>query len=315
VFVTSSINNGLSWSTPTRVNDDAGLYDNWLPEVEVNADGDAFVIWYDWRDAAAQCGGRSHVYQARSTDAGATWASLGAITTVQSDWTGSFSNIAPNQGDYLALYANGNGVYSAWADARNGDPDVYVAVSPVQPTPVQIALASVSAKPDRVDIVWFAGGDPLDQATVERRTETGDWTSLATIYVDGNSRLSFTDMDVTAGGRYAYRLRIEDAGAERFVGETWVDVPSRTRLAIANIRPNPARRDAWVTFSLPNGAPATLSLLDIAGRMIREREVGSFGAGTHQLNLVESGALEPGLYLVRVTQGGSSETSRLTVVK
>jgi hypothetical protein len=122
-------------------------------------------------------------------------------------------------------------------------------------------------------------------------------------------------MDVTAGGRYAYRLRIEDAGAERFVGETWVDVPSRTRLAIANIRPNPARRDAWVTFSLPNGAPATLSLLDIAGRMIREREVGSFGAGTHQLNLVESGALEPGLYLVRVTQGGSSETSRLTVVK
>jgi hypothetical protein len=315
VFVASSITNGLSWSTPTRVNDDAGLYDNWLPEIEVGGNGLPYVIWYDWRDSPATCGGRSHVYLARSDDAGATWASLGPVTTAQSDWTNGVSNIAPNQGDYLALYANNTGVYNAWADARNGDPDVYVSVWTLAFTPVQIALASVSAKPDRVDIVWFAGGDPLDQAIVERRTEMTDWAALSTIYVDGNSRLSFTDTNVEAGERYAYRLRIEDAGAERFVGETRVDVPSRTRLAIANIRPNPARRDAWVTFSLPNAAPATLSLLDIAGRMIREREVGSFGAGTHQLNLVENGALEPGLYLVRVTQGGSSETSRLTVVK
>jgi hypothetical protein len=274
------------------------------------------VIWYDWRDAPpATCGGMSHVYLARSDNAGANWVSLGAITTVQSDWTNSVSNIAPNQGDYLALYANEQAVFNAWADARNGDPDVFVSVWPLAVTPVQISLATVSAMPDRVEISWFAGGDPLDQATVERRTETGDWQALATLYVDGNNRLSFTDTGVTAGARYSYRLRIVDGGAERFVGETWVDVPTHARLAIAGIRPNPSRRDAWVTFSLANQTHATLTVLDIAGRVIREREVGSLGAGTHQLKLAEGGDLRPGMYLVRVTQGERSVTSRWSVVR
>ena len=315
VFVTSSTTNGLSWSVPSRVNDDAGLFDNWLPEVEVGANGIPYVIWYDWRDAAPSCGGMSHVYLARSDDAGASWVSLGPITDVQSDWTNGFSNIAPNQGDYLAIYANDQALYNAWSDARNGDPDVFVSVWPLAVTPVQISLATVSAFPDRVEIAWFAGGDPLDQATVQRRTETGAWLDLATIYVDGNLRLEYVDTDVTAGVRYAYRLRIVDEGAERFVGETWVDVPSRTSLAIDAIRPNPSRRDAWVTFSLANGAPATLTVLDVAGRVIREREVGSYGAGTHQLRLVEGSDLKPGLYLVRVIQGEAAATARWSVVR
>lgn len=314
-FVSSSSTNGLSWSVPSRVNDDAGLFDNWLPEVEVGANGIPYVIWYDWRDAAASCGGMSHVYLARSDNAGANWVSLGPITEVQSDWTNGFSNIAPNQGDYLAIYANDAAVYNAWSDARNGDPDVFVSVWPLAVTPVQISLATVSAFPDRVEIAWYAGGDPLDQATVQRRTEAGDWSDLATIYVDGSDRLEYVDSGVAAGTRYAYRLRIVDGGAERFVGETWVDVPARVQLAIDAIRPNPSRRGAWVTFSLASGAPATLTVLDIAGRVIREREVGGFGAGTHQLQLVEGSDLEPGLYLVRVTQGESSVTSRWSVVR
>ena len=131
------------------------------------------------------------------------------------------------------------------------DPDVFVSVWPLAVTPVQISLATVSAFPDRVEISWYAGGDPLDQATVQRRDETGDWMDLGVIYVDGTGRLAFTDTGVAAGARYAYRLRIVDGGAERFVGETWVEVPARANLAIDAIRPNPSRRDAWVTFSRP----------------------------------------------------------------
>lgn len=314
VFVTSSITNGLSWSTPSRVNDDAAGFDNWLPEVEVDANGVPYVIWYDWRDAAPSCGGMSHVYLARSDDAGAGWVSLGPITDVQSDWTNGVSNIAPNQGDYLAIYANAAAVYHAWADSRNGDPDVYVSVWPLASGSVQISLATVSAFPDRVEIAWHAGSDPLDQATVQRRTETDDWIDLATVYVNGSDLLEYVDTGVVAGTRYAYRLRIVEGGAERFTGETWVDVPSGIQLAINGIRPNPSRNEAWVTFSLANGAPATLTVLDIAGRVIREREVGAFGAGTHQVRLGEGSDLRPGLYLVRVTQGGSSVTSRWSVV-
>jgi hypothetical protein len=315
VFVTSSINNGLSWSLPSRVNDDAALYDNWLPEIEVGGNGIPYVIWYDWRDSAPNCGGLSHVYLARSDNTGASWVSLGPVTSVQSDWTNVSSNIAPNQGDYLGLFADENSVYPTWSDGRDGDPDIYFSDWPLSVTPVQISLATVSAKPDRVDISWFAGGDPLNEAIVQRRTETSDWQSLATLYVDGTSRFAFTDEDVTPGSRYAYRLEIVDEGVTRFVGETWVDVPAAAHLAIAGIRPNPSRRDAWVTFSLASGARATLTLLDIAGRVVREREVGSLGAGSHQLNLGADGPLEAGVYLVRITQGENSVTSRMSVVR
>ncbi|MCU0275050.1 MAG: hypothetical protein MUE34_17645, partial [Acidimicrobiales bacterium] len=137
VFVTSSAT-GAAWSTPTRVNQSPVGYDDWLPEVAVDAKfGKPEVVWYDWRDTPpANCGGYSHVYFAFSNDAGATWNEAGVVTDTQTNWTSTQSNIAPNQGDYLGFHADSVYAYVAWGDGRSGDVDAFAAAVPLIPTPV-----------------------------------------------------------------------------------------------------------------------------------------------------------------------------------
>ena len=69
-----------------------------------------------------------------------------------------------------------------------------------------------------------------------------------------------------------------------------------------------------VHFALPTGEPATLELLDVAGRRVTERTVGTLGAGRHSVELGEGRRLQPGLYFVRLTQGANQRIVRTTVL-
>jgi hypothetical protein len=315
IFVTSSANGVSSWSTPVRVNGDPANLDDWLPEVAVSAQGKAYVAWYDWRDSVStRCAGISNVYLARSDDGGGSWIEVGQVSDAPSDWTNNSSNLAPNQGDYISLYANEIGVYPAWADARNGDPDVYTVYLPLLVTPVQASLLSAEAAPDRVTLAWYASEATGLIANVYRRgSETSDWAAIAQVVVPENGRVVHVDPDVTPGARYQYRLGIVEGGVESFFGEAWVDVPLR-RLALSAIAPNPTARDLWVSFVLPTSAPATLRLYDVAGREVRSRDVGG-AAGVRPVNLGEGGLLPMGVYVVRLTQGGKTVSARVSVVR
>ena len=110
-----------------RVNDDLPRFDDWLPEVIVGSDGCPYVSWFDWRDDNLTCAGRSHIYVSRSGDGGVTWAANQRASDIQSDWTATFTNIAPNQGDYSHMAAGLRTVAWTWADARAGDADAYTA--------------------------------------------------------------------------------------------------------------------------------------------------------------------------------------------
>jgi hypothetical protein len=130
---------------------------------------------------------------------------------------------------------------------------------------------------------------------------------------DGSGQLVLEDRDVQAGTRYHYRLGVREEGEEVFVGEVTVDVPSTLALAIEEIRPNPADRELWVSFSLPRAEPATLELIDVSGRRIREHTVA--GPGRQTVDLAAGSRLAPGLYIVRLTQNGQSVVKRASVVR
>ena len=124
IFVAHS-DDGSTWGPATLANDDSPWFDDWLPEVAVAADGMPYVAWYDWRNAAANCGGSSEVYVSRSPDGGATWEASQRVTSAPTAWNSVATNIAPNQGDYIALRADGRMVLPSWADGRSGNPDVW----------------------------------------------------------------------------------------------------------------------------------------------------------------------------------------------
>ena len=316
VFVATS-DDGLAWNTPVLVNDDAAHFDNWLPEIAVDPNGVVYVEWYDWRDApGSTCGGVSNVYLARSANGGAVFTTFGAVSDAQTAWTSVNTNIAPNQGDYLALFANKDAVYPAWADGRGGTPDVYTVPLGLGflLTPTELSLVSADATPTEVSLTWYEGSDSAP-ATVYRAVADGPWAQVVQIQPDGTGYLRYVDTDIVPGGLYHYRLGVQRNGSEVFFGEVQVIVPNLPLFALERTWPNPVSNDLSIAFSLDGGAPATLSVIDVGGRRVLTRSVGALGAGRHVITLATQGKLPAGIYLVHLEQAGHRVSRRISVTR
>jgi hypothetical protein len=184
-----------------------------------------------------------------------------------------------------------------------------------QAVPTLASLVSANAGPGRVDLVWEVSSSAAS-AAVYRRAGDGPWTELGRVTPDGTGRIAYVDRDVIAGSRYGYRLGWSEAGGEVFAGEVWVDVPAGARFALRGMTPNPAPAGAGlIGFSLPDASPARLELVDVSGRQVFSREVGSLGRGEHVVRVSGGQALAPGVYLVRLTQGGRSLTAKVVTVR
>jgi hypothetical protein len=308
---------GVSWPvTPKLASTEVARFDDFLPEIAIAGDGTPYVAWYAFHDAppgvCLGCG--ANTYLTRSDDGGATYLAGSPVTDTTTVWWNVQSNILPNMGDYIALFANGSGIYVGWADGRRVNPDVFMAKVPLNFTATTVSLVRAEAAPDRVAITWLAS-QPGMSATIERRAPDADWAAVATLVADGTGRLAFEDHAVTAGARYGYRVAVAVDGATQRFGETWVDVPSAAVFALRGAQPNPSAGTMHVAFALPNAAPARLEVLDIGGRRIAEREVGSLGAGSHVLDVGGGRPLPPGVYLIRLTRGGQTLISRATIIR
>ena len=218
----------------------------------------------------------------------------------------------------LAITSDGSGgAIVAWNDFRAGRPDqIYTQrFFGDGPTPVLVALVSVEALPDRVALTWHRAEGGLPEAGVERRREGEPWAALGAAPFDGGGRLRYEDREVEAGARYAYRLVWRESGVEQFGAETWVEVPHALVFVLDGARPNPAVGPLTVAFTLARDGPATLELLDVAGRRVHSREVGGLGAGRHTIRLGECGCTPPGVYWLRLVHGDNALVKRVAVVR
>lgn len=86
-------------------------------------------------------------------------------------------------------------------------------------------------------------------------------------------------------------------------------------LTLEGAQPNPARALGRVVFSLASDRPATLELLDVAGRRVAYEDVGALGPGTHAVDLARGRTLRAGIYLVRLMQAGVVATAKAVVTQ
>jgi hypothetical protein len=179
--------------------------------------------------------------------------------------------------------------------------------------PTLLALVDDRVVGDRVTLIWHGADAAGALATIERRGAGEDWASRATISADHAGTFTFEEGGVPPG-RYAYRIRVE-GGALSTSGDVWVEVRA-LELALRGTRPNPAGGGPiMVSFTLPGSAPATLEVLDLAGRRLASRAVGGLGPGTHELRLSEAESFPGGVYLMRLRQGAKEVVSRAVVVR
>jgi hypothetical protein len=164
-------------------------------------------------------------------------------------------------------------------------------------TATQISFGDFEVTGDGVVVRWYTPDGAGQAARVCRRIVDGSRVTLADVESDGTGLFAYTDRSAVPGTRYGYDLEV---GGE-FVGEAWIDVPAGAGLAFTGISPNPSGGQFTAAFVVPEGAPASLSLYDAAGRCVRR--VDRLVPGRHALELGSPERLRPGLYLVRLEQG------------
>ena len=315
IFVATSTD-GIAWGTPVRVNETAIGFDDWLPEVAVAPDGGVYGAWYDFSPAPpATNGGQSGVALARSGDGGVTWTTLGQIADTLSNWTASVTNIEPNQGDYIALFANDSFVWPCWSDVRHGNPDVFATRVPIIPNGATVVFENVRLGVESISIDWQA--TPADTLTMRlyRSTDGGPYQYLDLLYFDTGGQATYTDTTVVANHTYDYRLGKFVNGVEIFHGQVRVFLPLVFPFSLAAPRPNPVVGSSYgVSFSLATNDPAVLTLHDITGREVFRRTL-TEGQGAHTLTLPVAGGLPQGLYILRLRQGGRDTSTRFHLVR
>jgi hypothetical protein len=315
IFVGYS-DDGVTWSNPVRLNEDAPGFDQFTPEVTAAPDGGVYCTWYDYRDSApAKDGGEASVYMARSGDGGLTWTTLGALTDTLSDWSAAGTNIVPNQGDYMTLFASDSYVWSVWSDARRGNPDVFAARTPLIPTGAQVVVQNVRLDAGRVTLDWLTTPPDTLTMTLYRSDDSGPFVQLDVVQFDAAGALTYPDTTVEGDHAYTYRLGRFTNGVELFYGQVSVFFPGSFTLRMNPPRPNPIVGGTFVAdFSLATDEPADLILFDITGREVMRRRV-SLGKGPHTLTLPVPGDLKQGLYVLTLRQGGHNESARAYLVR
>ncbi len=130
VWFTRSTNGGTTWSAPVKINNQAGLNDQFNPALAVDeTSGRIGIIYYDTvADAGRK---KTHVYFQSSADGGATWSAPTQVSTAQTDETIAGSDSGNQYGDYNSLSGFMGKFFPSWTDRRNnGKEEIWTA--PVQ---------------------------------------------------------------------------------------------------------------------------------------------------------------------------------------
>src|SRR2546427_7633322 len=120
IMVSHSTDGGTTWSPAAKVNDDATIAPDFMPDVALDPFGVLHVAWEDDRIP-----GQHNIYYANSTDGGQTFGPNVRVSNVGT----STSYTRP--GDYLAIDSSPNGTIGVvWTDGRGADLDIYFASLP-----------------------------------------------------------------------------------------------------------------------------------------------------------------------------------------
>ena len=118
VWFSRSTDGGTTWSARVKINNQAGLNDQFNPFLAVDeTNGNIGAIYYD---TVADAGRKKvDIYYQLSTNGGASWEPAVKVTTAMTDETIAGADSGNQFGDYNSLSGYGNAFFPSWTDRRN----------------------------------------------------------------------------------------------------------------------------------------------------------------------------------------------------
>jgi hypothetical protein len=113
IYAVTSADRGQTWSTPTKVNDDATCATHWHKAAALDAKGRLWVLWYDNRD------GSGHVAYSVSDDGAKTFHPNRLVTPFAFPFE-TFQYSVGWLGDYFGVTIRNGTILAAWSDPHDG---------------------------------------------------------------------------------------------------------------------------------------------------------------------------------------------------
>ncbi|GBE30637.1 MAG TPA: T9SS type A sorting domain-containing protein [Bacteroidetes bacterium] len=140
----------------------------------------------------------------------------------------------------------------------------------------------------------------IDASVWFEPTEVGDYVD--TIFIISNDPDSPTPLPVEGYCREVNTISDRTEGG----------LPSR--FTVSDPYPNPFNPEVSITITLPAPAHVTITLYDVAGRLVRAVAVRRFSAGTTTIS-IQGQRLTTGLYFCRFESGGQVLTRKMMLLK
>ncbi len=219
IFVIFSDNNGTSWSSPVRVNDDAGTNSQFLQRIALDqTTGKIAVTWHDARNSATNTTAQ---FWGATSDDGTTFSANFQISAGTSNAATSGSII--DFGDYTGLAYQEGVFYPTWADNSNSTGD--------NPNGVNAAF----------DVYTAA-------VVVQRRLTTLTYNGDTSGIFHKPATLAATLTDTATGSPLAGESITFTLGTQSCAGPATTDAAGHASCGLASINQAPGTTTATATF-------------------------------------------------------------------
>ena len=207
----------------------------------------------------------------------------------------------------------GAGALITWSDAAVSSRAGFARARPVLSGALP-QLVSTESGPGRAHLVWRGTEGDSAWYSIQRRADGEDWRTLSSARVGRDGLLVCEDRGVLPGTQAAYRLAVVTSTALVGLEEILIEIPMAMPLALRFARMEDRGRTVRISYVLETHDRANLEILDVAGRRVLVRDLGSPGAGSHEDRFASS-ILPSGIYFARLHQAQQTRTARLTLIR
>jgi len=317
VMFARSTNGGVSWSSPMRINDDAGTSAyQWFGTMSVAPNGRIDVTWLDTRDNPGTY--LSALYYSNSTNGGVTWSQNEKLSGYFNPHVGW-----PQQnkmGDYFDMISESNGAHLSWAATFNGEQDVYYSyITDTTIVPVEFLSFTASSNGKEVSLNWSTATELNNQLfEVQRSFEGSEFAMVGSVYGKGTTteRQDYIYRDkIPADGKYFYRLKqIDYLGRYEYSDIIEIELRVFNSFLLEQNFPNPFNPTTTIGYGIKEKSEVKIAVLNAIGEEMallvnEEKEAGYHTVGFNAANLPS------GVYFYQLRAGSFVQTKKMILLK
>ena len=266
-----------------------------------------YPLWIDFYAADSEASGEGKTY-------------LGTQEYTSGDARSSVTNVID-----LGQFPNVSSADHFVATATDDDGNTSEFTGMSSPLPVELAsMEATRAGESTVELTWQTASETGNAGfRVQHRTRSdSSWTRVGFVESKAESgtstealRYQHTAEDLSVG-THQFRLKQMDLdGSAHLHDPVSIELRMQEAVRLGGPAPNPVRGPATVSFAVKEKTEARLTLYNTLGQRVRTVYRGTPAAGEAQTARLDASGLASGVYFLRLRAGGTTKTTRVTVVR